>query len=38
MLGDLKYKSVVNIFDLKGIKDRWEVALKLDIDDGTDNL
>ena len=38
MLSDLKNESIVDTLDLEGVEDRWELALELHIDDGTNNL
>ena len=38
MLGDLEDQSVVDTLNLKGVEDRWKVALELHIDDGTNDL
>merc|ERR1719498_167878 len=38
MLSDLEDESVVDTLHLKGVEDRWKVALELHIDDGTNDL
>jgi len=38
MLGNLEHKSVVGSLDLQGVENFWKLALKLNVDDGTDNL
>ena len=38
MLSNLEDESVVDTLHLKGVEDRWKVALELHIDDGTNDL
>ena len=38
VLGDLKNESVFDTLNLKSVKNWWKISLKLDIDDGTDDL
>jgi hypothetical protein len=37
MLGNFKDKSGLAVSDLKGIEDWWQVIVKLDINNGTNN-
>jgi hypothetical protein len=38
MLGDFENESVLNTLNFKGIENWWKVSLKLDINNGTDDL
>jgi len=38
MLGDLKNESVTNTLNFKSIENWWKISLKLDINNGTDDL
>lgn len=38
MLGDLKDESVLSALDLKRVENRGQLSVKLNVDDGTDNL